>query len=82
MGELQMQLGAYENDIARLEALLERTQEEQPDVKSVFETMQGDKLTASRAVSQNVQLKQQLEELQTAFVQLVSFFGRFLSQHI
>lgn len=58
--------------IGELESLLERMQAERPDAKSLLGTMQSDKATASRAVSQNVELKQQLEELQKAFVQLVS----------
>lgn len=46
---------------------------DQPDVKSLNASMESDKVAASRAVSQNIELKQQLEEIQQAFVQLVSF---------
>jgi hypothetical protein len=35
--------------------------------------MQSDKSAASRAISQNRQLKLQLEELEKAFIQLVKF---------
>lgn len=65
-------IAANGEQIARLETQLEQAHEDRPDAKSLLETMHGDKLTASRAVTQNVQLKQQLDELQTAFVQLVS----------
>lgn len=34
--------------------------------------LEGERLAAARAVSQNQQLKQQLSEMQDAFVQLVS----------
>jgi len=36
--------------------------------------MQSDKLAASRAISQNRQLKNQLEELEKAFIQMVKSF--------
>lgn len=36
--------------------------------------MEGERLAAARAVSQNQQLKQQLSEMQDAFVQLVGEF--------
>lgn len=66
---------AIEEHIAQLKEELEQAKSDQPDAKSLLETMHGDKLTASRAVTQNVQLKQQLDELQKAFVQLVGFAG-------
>lgn len=40
--------------------------------------MQNDKVAASRAIAQNRQLKIQLEELEKAFIQLVSNFFLFL----
>lgn len=69
---LRERLAANEEQIERLEMQLEQAQTDRPDAKSLLETMHGDKLTASRAVAQNVQLKEQLDELQQAFVQLVS----------
>lgn len=52
--------------------MVDRLKSEQPDAKSLNASMESDKIAASRAVSQNIELKQQLEEIQRAFVQLVS----------
>lgn len=61
-----------EEIIAELEKSINRLKEEQVDHSRLLETMQSDKIAASRAVTQNRELKKQLEELQNGFVSMVS----------
>jgi len=42
------------------------------DAAKLVQALEGEKLGASRAVSQNQQLKEQLTEMENAFVTLVS----------
>lgn len=59
--------------MSQLELTVERLQCDRPDAAKIMATIESEKVAASRAVSQNVELKQQLEEMQRAFVQIVSF---------
>ncbi|XP_076316404.1 golgin subfamily A member 2-like isoform X2 [Tachypleus tridentatus] len=59
-----------ESKLEELESFLVRQQETQVDKSQLLQTMQSEKVAASRAVSQNRQLKEQLMELQDAFVKL------------
>lgn len=61
-----------ENKLAELEEELHRLQTEQPDQVKLLATMESDKVAASRALSQNMDMKQQLDELQVRFVQLTN----------
>lgn len=72
---LQHQLQHKQQTIIDLESTLERVQAAQQsptDAQSLIASMESDKVAASRAVSQNVELKQQLDEIQRAFIQIVS----------
>lgn len=53
-----------EEAISRLESTLESIQDEKDNSKRLLETVEGDKSALSRALSQNKQLKTQLEELE------------------
>ena len=64
-----------EEVISELEKSVNRLKEEQIDHSRLVETMQSDKIAASRAVAQNRELKKQLEELQNGFVSMVGFFS-------
>ncbi|SPP72751.1 golgin subfamily A member 2 [Drosophila guanche] len=66
------QLHGKEAAIAELEQQLDRLQAEQPDQTKLLATMESDKVAASRALSQNVEMKQQLDELEQKFVQLTN----------
>ncbi|XP_054713090.1 golgin subfamily A member 2-like, partial [Uloborus diversus] len=59
-----------EERIAELEVLVARLKEDQVDQGRLVETMQSDKVAASRAMAQNRELKKQLEELQSGFVEM------------
>ncbi|XP_038063693.1 golgin subfamily A member 2-like [Patiria miniata] len=61
-----------EDRIEELERQLARLNEESTDRASLLESIQGDKVTISRAMAQNKQLKLQLEELQSAFVKMTN----------
>ncbi|XP_023167270.2 golgin subfamily A member 2 [Drosophila hydei] len=66
------QLQLKESKLAELEQELVRLQTEQPDQVKLLATMESDKVAASRALSQNMDMKQQLDELQQRFVQLTN----------
>ncbi|XP_022225267.2 golgin subfamily A member 2 [Drosophila obscura] len=66
------QLHVKEAAIAELEQQLDRLQAEQPDQTKLLATMESDKVAASRALTQNVEMKQQLDELEQKFVQLTN----------
>ncbi|EDW74433.1 uncharacterized protein Dwil_GK21914 [Drosophila willistoni] len=66
--QLQMKDAA----IAELEQQLGRLETEQPDQAKLLATMESDKVAASRALSQNVEMKKQLDELELKFVQLTN----------
>ncbi|KAF8789196.1 Golgin subfamily A member 2 like protein [Argiope bruennichi] len=65
---MKEQLEAQNDKIAELEKIIARLKEDQVDKSRLMETMESDKVAASRAVTQNRELKKQLEELQTGFV--------------
>ncbi|KAB0797817.1 hypothetical protein PPYR_08810 [Photinus pyralis] len=56
--------------IEKLESQMENLQSDQPDNAKLLHAIESDKIAASRAVEQNTQLKQQLEEMQQAFVRM------------
>ncbi len=69
-------LSLKESQLCELETQLEmlRQQAQSQDAQTSSELMaacESDKIAASRAMTQNKQLKEQLEELETAIVQLV-----------
>ncbi|EDW91142.2 golgin subfamily A member 2 [Drosophila yakuba] len=66
------QLQVKDSALDELEKQLERLQAEQPDQSKLLATMESDKVAASRALTQNVEMKNQLDELQQRFVQLTN----------
>lgn len=60
--------------IKNLENKLEQIESFQPDSSRLNASIESDKVAASRAVLQNQELKFQLDEIQKAFVQVVSFY--------
>lgn len=60
-----------EQRLLELERATELWGEQAEERKRVLETMQNDRTTISRALSQNRELKEQLAELQNGFVRLV-----------
>lgn len=58
--------------ISEFESELERLRTDRPDTSNILATMESDKVAASRAMAQNQELRKQLEEMQQAYVQLVS----------
>ncbi|KAF2897178.1 hypothetical protein ILUMI_09006 [Ignelater luminosus] len=73
IGERDDLLREIENNkelIEKLEGNLERVQGDQPDNVKLLAAMESDKVAAARAVTQNSELKQQLEEMQQAFVRM------------
>lgn len=63
-----------EERLLELEKTVQRYNEESVDRQQILESMQSDKATISRALSQNRELKEQLAELQNGFVKLVCLF--------
>lgn len=63
-----------EERLLELEKAVQRYNEESLDRQRILEDMQSDKVTISRALSQNRELKEQLAELQNGFVKLVCLF--------
>ncbi|XP_068208134.1 golgin subfamily A member 2-like [Palaemon carinicauda] len=55
-------------NVEELEMKLERTKTEEVDTSRLLAAMQSDKVAAARALTQNKQLKEQLEELQSGFI--------------
>lgn len=68
--QLQHNLTEKTDRITQLELTVERLQSNRPDPTNLMATIESDRVAASRAVSQNVDLKNQLEEIQRAFVQV------------
>ena len=62
----------YEEQVADLQLTVERLQLDKPDVAKLLAEIESGRVGASRAVQQNQELKSQLEEMQRAFVQIVS----------
>ncbi|KAM6431294.1 golgin subfamily A member 2 isoform 2-T2 [Liasis olivaceus] len=61
-----------EERLQELEKTLQRYSEEAVDRQQILEDMQSDKVTISRALTQNRELKEQLAELQNGFVKLTN----------
>ncbi|XP_059721002.1 golgin subfamily A member 2 isoform X5 [Haemorhous mexicanus] len=61
-----------EERLLELEKSVQRYSEEAVDRQQILEDMQSDKVTISRALSQNRDLKEQLAELQNGFVKLTN----------
>lgn len=70
ISSLQLQLQEKIALLSETETTMERIQSERPDSKNLIASIESDKIAASRAMSQNQDLKQQLEEMQRAFVQV------------
>ncbi|XP_027237465.2 golgin subfamily A member 2 [Penaeus vannamei] len=56
------------NKIEEMELKVERTKTEEVNTSQLLAAMQSDKVAAARALTQNKQLKEQLEELQSGFI--------------
>lgn len=75
--QFQLILNEKDEVIQNLENKLEQIESVQPDSSRLNASIESDKVAASRAVLQNQELKFQLDEIQKAFVQVVSLI-RFL----
>ncbi|CAO1420319.1 unnamed protein product [Diamesa serratosioi] len=62
------QLQARLEELRLLETRLEHFQTERPDIPKLMADIESDKIAASRAMQQNQTLKDQLEEMQKAFI--------------
>ena len=62
-----------EEKVSTLERNLDEINEAAGDKVQLLESIQSDRTALSRALSQNKELKNQLEELQQQFVKIVSF---------
>uniref|UniRef100_A0A1I8PDG3 Golgin subfamily A conserved domain-containing protein n=1 Tax=Stomoxys calcitrans TaxID=35570 RepID=A0A1I8PDG3_STOCA len=69
---LQNEYHQKQLEVEELREHLENIRSEQPDKTKLLATMESDKVAASRAMSQNVELKKQLDELEMRFVQLTN----------
>lgn len=72
LNSLQYELKQKDVELQQLKEHLENVTSEQPDKGKLLATMESDKVAASRALSQNVELKKQLDELELRFVQLTN----------
>ncbi|XP_067825967.1 golgin subfamily A member 2 isoform X3 [Heptranchias perlo] len=61
-----------EERLQELERTVQRYNDDSVDRKQLLENMQSDKVTISRALTQNRELKEQLAELQNGFVKLTN----------
>lgn len=68
--QMSMLLAEREAQVEALEGRLKRLQDDHVESSSLLDALQSDKVAASRALSQNRELKRQLEELQDVFVKL------------
>ncbi|XP_073847881.1 Golgi matrix protein 130 kD [Musca autumnalis] len=69
---LQNEYEQKKQEVDELREHLENVTSEQPDKTKLLAAMESDKIAASRALSQNVELKKQLDELEIRFVQLTN----------
>lgn len=74
---MQHELHVKDTTIAQLESDMERLEIQKPDVSGVLAEIESEKVAASRALLQNQELKEQLEEIQKAYIQVVSFVDIF-----
>lgn len=79
---LESQLDEKKDAISVMELTIERLQTDKPDTANLIADLESQKVAASRAVSQNNDLKNQLEEMQNAFVQIVSYHFYYYSNLI
>ncbi|XP_063233721.1 golgin subfamily A member 2 isoform X2 [Bacillus rossius redtenbacheri] len=70
MAALREELEERGGRLEELNLWVEKLQSGQPDRDRLLAAMESDKVAAARAVTQNQQLKQQLEELQEGFVRM------------
>jgi hypothetical protein len=68
-----------EGRLLELEREAQRWSEQAEERKQILESMQSDRTTISRALSQNRELKEQLAELQNGFVRLVRILQALLA---
>ena len=68
VAELQAEIEEYKAHMSELEIL----RGEQPDQSRLLAAMESDKVAAAQATSQNAKLKDQVQELQEAFIKIVS----------
>lgn len=69
--EVKRNLDEKVDQLTAFELTIERLQLDKPDTGTLIAELESEKVAASRAVSQNTDLKNQLEEMQKAFVQIV-----------
>ncbi|XP_011197860.2 golgin subfamily A member 2 isoform X2 [Bactrocera dorsalis] len=69
---LSSELQEKQTRLDQLEEHVRNYASEQPDQVKLLATMESDKIAASRALAQNIELKKQLDELQLRFVQLTN----------
>lgn len=60
-----------DSKIVSLESDLERINVDRPDMTSVLAELESGKVAASRALLQNQEIKDQLDEIQKAYIQVV-----------
>lgn len=60
--------------IVELENLVERLRVAQPDTTKLLAELESDKVAAARAISQNAELKKQLQDIQDDFIKMVRIF--------
>ncbi|CAH1368644.1 unnamed protein product [Tenebrio molitor] len=63
-------LEAKAESVRELEGLVEELRRNQPDNAKLLATMESDKVAAARAVSQNTELKKQMESMEEVFVKV------------
>ncbi|CAB3980394.1 golgin subfamily A member 2 isoform X2, partial [Paramuricea clavata] len=70
--KLNRELAEDETKIAELERMVTNLSRESQDKRELLESIQSDKETISKALQQNKELKEQLGQLETRFVEMVS----------
>lgn len=70
--QLKHEVDEKTDHISAMQMTIERLQSDKPDSGNLIAEIENYKVAASRALSQNEDLKIQLEEIQKAFIQLVS----------
>lgn len=71
--ELEQQIVEKDTKLTELSAEMEIVKAECPNTSGVLATMESDKLAASKSMTQNQELKKQLDEIQRAYIQVVGF---------
>lgn len=72
LNTLQNEVKQRNTELEHLRDHLQIVNSEQPNKTKLLATMESDKVAASRALQQNVELKKQLDELEIRFVQLTN----------